>query len=111
MKHFKTLFLSLSLLTVAVAFSSCSSNAEATDKQGKEYTSAYVCPMHCKDSGSDKAGTCPACKMAYVKNEDYKGTTTETGHEGHDHSHEGHDHSHDGHDHSHDGHDHSGHNH
>lgn len=40
------------------------------DKTGKEYTSAYICPMHCEGSGSDKAGTCPACKMDYVANKD-----------------------------------------
>jgi hypothetical protein len=40
----------------------------AIDKTGKEYTSAYVCPMHCEGSGSDAAGTCPKCKMAYVEN-------------------------------------------
>ena len=34
--------------------------------KGAAYESAYVCPMHCKDSGSDKAGTCPVCKMDYV---------------------------------------------
>ncbi|HPQ21251.1 MAG TPA: heavy metal-binding domain-containing protein [Saprospiraceae bacterium] len=46
---------------------------DATDnivKSGKEYTSAFICPMHCKDSGSDKAGKCPKCGMDYVKNED-----------------------------------------
>ena len=32
----------------------------------KEYTSAYVCPMHFEGSGSDQAGTCPACGMEYV---------------------------------------------
>lgn len=36
-----------------------------------EFTSAYVCPMHCKDSGSDAAGTCPVCGMDYVKSEDH----------------------------------------
>ena len=45
---------------------------ETTEKQGKEYTSAYVCPMHCKDSGSDKEGTCDTCGMTLVKNEDHK---------------------------------------
>jgi|AntRauTorckE5430_2_1112549.scaffolds.fasta_scaffold06469_1 hypothetical protein len=40
----------------------------AIDKTGKEYTSAYVCPMHCEGSGSDAAGTCPKCKMVYVEN-------------------------------------------
>jgi len=34
--------------------------------KGAAYESAYVCPMHCKGSGSDKAGTCPVCKMDYV---------------------------------------------
>ncbi len=43
-----------------------------TEKLGKEHTSAYVCPMHCKGSGSDKEGNCPTCKMTYVKNENYK---------------------------------------
>lgn len=41
------------------------------DKTGKEYTSAYVCPMHCEGSGSDKEGKCPVCKMDYVANVDY----------------------------------------
>lgn len=40
------------------------------DKTGKEYTSAYICPMHCEGSGSDKEGKCPACKMDYEKNEE-----------------------------------------
>jgi hypothetical protein len=38
---------------------------------GKEYTSAYVCPMHCEGSGSDQPGTCPACGMDYVKLEEH----------------------------------------
>lgn len=42
---------------------------EQSNKEGKEYTSAYVCPMHCEGSGSDSAGNCPVCNMEYVKNE------------------------------------------
>lgn len=42
------------------------------NKQGTEYTSAYVCPMHCEGSGSDTAGSCPVCNMDYVKNETNK---------------------------------------
>ena len=42
------------------------------EKTGKEYTSAYICPMHCKGSGSDKEGECPKCGMGYVKNENHK---------------------------------------
>lgn len=53
-------------------------------KQGKEYTSAYICPMHCKDSGSDKAGECPVCAMAYEVNKDH--SKEEHSHDGHDHS-------------------------
>lgn len=55
---------------------------------GKEYTSAYVCPMHCEGSGSDEPGKCPACNMDYVKNEKHEMHQ----HEGHDH--EGHEHHH-----------------
>ena len=45
---------------------------ETAEKQGKEYTSDYVCPMHCEGSGSDKEGSCPKCGMAYVLNEEHK---------------------------------------
>ncbi len=38
---------------------------------GKEYTSKYICPMHCKGSGSDKPGYCPVCGMQYIENPDY----------------------------------------
>ena len=86
----------LTLLALMVCFTfgmiACGGGTEkAADKDGKEYTSAYICPMHCKGSGSDKAGKCPVCKMDYVANKDGK----KEGHEGHDH----------------DGHDHDGHNH
>jgi len=27
---------------------------------GMEYTSTYVCPMHCKSSGSEQPGKCPS---------------------------------------------------
>ncbi len=45
---------------------------ESVKKQGKEYTSTYVCPMHCKGSGSEHEGTCPKCNMTYVMNENHK---------------------------------------
>ncbi len=90
----------------AMSMSSCGGDKKSThakteqaedgSKQSKEYTSAYICPMHCKDSGSDKRGKCPACGMDYKKNDKIESTD----HEGHDHDgedHEGHDH--DGHDH------------
>jgi heavy metal-binding protein len=37
----------------------------------KEYTSAYVCPMHDKGSGSDEPGKCPVCSMDYVPLSDH----------------------------------------
>ncbi len=102
MKNFKIIFLFVAFLTTGLALTSCGGNAteqsssetEATEQQGKEYTAAYICPMHCKGSGSDKAGTCPVCGMDYVKNEKYKTEAkSQESHEGHDHdSHEGHNH-------------------
>ncbi len=59
----------------AVSVMSCGGNksSNATEQTGKEYTSAYVCPMHCEGSGSSEPGKCPVCGMEYVKNEDHKG--------------------------------------
>ena len=71
MKNFKIIFLSLAFLASGLAISSCGGDA-AADKKGKEYTSAYVCPMHCEGSGSAEAGKCPKCGMDYVANEDHK---------------------------------------
>lgn len=65
------MFLSLVFVASGLSFSSCSDNS-AADKQGKAYTSEYVCPMHCEGSGSDAIGSCPVCGMDYVKNEDHK---------------------------------------
>lgn len=109
----------LSLLAIAcfsICMVSCGNKAktnsdatEVADKTGKEYASAFVCPMHCKGSGSDKAGKCPTCKMDYVANKDYK---AQGDHDGHDHGHDHDGHDHHGHDHGdHDGHDHDGHDH
>ena len=44
---------------------------ETKDMQGKEYASAYVCPMHCEGSGSDTKGKCPTCGMTYVLNTEH----------------------------------------
>lgn len=57
---------------------------EMVDKTGPEYTSAYVCPMHCEGSGSKGPGKCPVCDMDYVMNED-AGLEASGDHEGHDH--------------------------
>jgi len=44
---------------------------ETAKMEGKEYTSKYVCPMHCEGSGSDEEGKCPVCGMTYVLNEEH----------------------------------------
>jgi hypothetical protein len=67
---------------------------EDVDKSGKEYTSKYICPMHCEGSGASEAGTCPVCGMDYVINKKYKGEEGDD-HSGHDHGEEGDDHDHD----------------
>ncbi len=76
MNNFKSILVGM-VVIVSVLMVSCKDNkaetkTETTAKQGTEYTSAYVCPMHCKDSGSDKEGTCDTCGMTLVKNEDHK---------------------------------------
>lgn len=87
-------FTKLSLTLIALSLLlftaySCKDNKQKNpekmeeSKQGKEYTSDYICPMHCEGSGSDKPGTCPVCGMDYKPNEDHKS-------DGHDHS--GHNH-------------------
>ena len=86
MKNLKTIILTLTFFAFGIVMTSCGSNTNTnssnkTEQQGKEYTSAYICPMHCKDSGSDQAGKCPVCGMDYVKNENHKAD----GHEGHSH--------------------------
>ena len=78
MKNLKFVFLFTAFLFTTAFLTSCGSSATNTEQQGKEYTSAYVCPMHCADSGSETAGKCPVCGMDYVKNENHKT-------DGHDH--------------------------
>ena len=107
MKNLKLIFPLFLFATATLIFACGGGENKAEDQQGKEYTSAYICPMHCTGSGSDKAGTCPVCKMDYVVNENLKkggqsdGTETNDSHDGHDHGdHDGHDHdNHDGHSH------------
>jgi len=59
----------LAIMTLSLTF--CGGN-QAADTNGKEYTAAYVCPMHCEGSGSDNEGTCPVCKMDYVTKEEHE---------------------------------------
>lgn len=78
----KTVYGVILLIATTFIFTACSFNMDSkenenqTEQTGKEYTSAYICPMHCDGSGSDKEGTCPVCEMDYEKNE----THSEDGH-------------------------------
>jgi len=83
------------ILLMFITVQSCGHKHSHNDaeKQGKEYTSAYICPMHCEGSGSDQPGVCPACGMDYVVNENHEGGDSDG--DGHDHEgsdHEGHNH-------------------
>lgn len=83
-------FVLIALFATGLLLSSCGNKAtnkatteqseqsEQSEQQGKEYTSAYICPMHCEGSGSEEPGKCPVCNMDYVINEDHK-------HDGHNH--------------------------
>lgn len=87
MKYIKIALFSTAFLFTGLAFTSCGSSSTNT-KDSKEYTSAYICPMHCKDSGDSKAGTCPVCKMDYVKNKKHRDhVEPESDHDGHNHNH------------------------
>jgi len=68
----KTTQILLILGLLASSLSSCTYTKEKTEQEqlGPEYTSAYVCPMHCEGSGAAEAGTCPISNMVYVPNED-----------------------------------------
>ena len=100
MKKMKFIMLIAALFVAGISFQACNDKGTSTkatsskektehmEKQGKEYTSAYVCPMHCEGSGSDQPGNCPKCGMKYKKN-DMSGMN----HDGHNHEgHEGHNH-------------------
>lgn len=68
------------VLGLMLSITACGNNADAASEEaktevkhgeGKAYTSAYVCPMHCEGSGSEEGGTCPTCGMAYVAQADH----------------------------------------
>ena len=74
MKNLQIILFLVTLFVIGSSVSSCnnkSGKSTNTEQQGKEYTSAYVCPMHCEGSGSKEPGECPVCGMDYVKNEDH----------------------------------------
>ncbi len=48
------------------------SRIEKRDLNDPAFSSKYICPMHCKGSGSPQAGVCPVCGMDYELNPDYR---------------------------------------
>ena len=93
----KNLFVVFLLFASTLVFFACGNHKEhAHDADGNhieakaEFTSDYVCPMHCAGSGSKVAGTCPVCNMDYVALDSHKA-------DGHHHDGEG---DHDGHNHN-----------
>ncbi len=76
----KTDFFKILALSLVFSLVACGEGSTAADQkteepteqaeQGKEYTSKYICPMHCEGSGSEEPGKCPVCGMDYVLNED-----------------------------------------
>ena len=64
MKTVKTI-LGVLVLIVMLTTVSCKDAKRDETTIKKEYASAYVCPMHCEGSGSDKEGECPKCGMEF----------------------------------------------
>ena len=98
MKIIKTSIIILTLGAFSLTITNCSNqsksdnqNQETVSEQGPEYTSAYICPMHCEGSGSDKPGNCPACGMVYEKNMDHEMHSGDHENDNHE-DHSGHSH-------------------
>ena len=62
----------LSFATLAACTFSSNEIETKNSENSPESNHKYVCPMYCKGSGSDSAGTCPVCKMDYVLNKNIK---------------------------------------
>ena len=98
MENFKLIIVGLFLFLIAACNSTEGTNSESKDSTkvdteeaiivdtvatkadvnennelGKEYTAKYICPNHCKDSGSDKEGECSNCGMEFMENPNFQG--------------------------------------
>lgn len=80
-KQFNSIYVLLFAASLCILIFRCNSSSESgkemnqkmeqPDQSGPEYTSKYICPMHCEGSGSDQPGICPVCEMDYELNETY----------------------------------------
>lgn len=67
-----TIFKTTIIAFMVIGFTACTtSTKDNSTKTGIEYTSKYICPMHCEGSGSAEAGQCPVCGMDYKLNEEH----------------------------------------
>ena len=82
MKNIKTIFFFLAMMATTALVSSCGNSSHehehnqahehaAPHGEGKAFTSAYVCPMHCDGSGGEAEGKCPVCGMDYVMQDEH----------------------------------------
>lgn len=85
----KKLFLIFSL-SVLATFSACNNKTgehqhagdeathqhDTTSAEGATIAAAYICPMKCEGSASDKPGKCPVCKMDLVAVEELQPAAT-----------------------------------
>ena len=93
MKILHTTYIIIVLALICTNMASCDgasdvkkNDVEAVDQLGPEYTSEYICPMHCAGSGSDEPGKCPVCGMDYVLNDKSSDDVhNHEDHEGHNH--------------------------
>lgn len=90
MKYLKQVALALCLLPVSGLLSSCEQKPATTEAPAAATevpaatdteavptaTAAYICPMGCEGSASDKPGQCPVCKMDLEPNPAAQPTTT-----------------------------------
>lgn len=77
----------LSVIFMSILPYACKQKPEAKESErpvmkkqeisGPEFTSKYICPMHCEGSGSNHPGKCPVCHMDYEINESFKTDTTD----------------------------------
>lgn len=63
---------------MAISCTSSTNTSSEVDKSGLEYTSAFICPMHCEGSGSSEPGTCPVCQMELRPNSNFKANDANT---------------------------------
>lgn len=85
--NMKKISVVLSLIVICILPYSCKQNPETKEAERSlmkkqeitcpEYTSKYICPMHCEGSGSDHPGKCPVCHMDYELNESIKNDSTD----------------------------------